>query len=181
VWAKPVPLADCLANRYLIDSADTGFFPSPNCAIPFECFRLSLQSAILSFHFRRTIQSTARRIAAIVYTCPPTAQSVSLVCIGRRCMMASIASQANANLKADTTDELLGRKRSMHMTAFRYRIDEISEILEAPFSLALCPICLDSALIKFIGTWRVSGKAFRCKLGGTDICLAFEHIFPCYL
>jgi hypothetical protein len=34
-------------------------------------------------------------------------------------MMVSIASQANANLKADTTDELLGRKRSMQMTAFR--------------------------------------------------------------
>ena len=41
------------------------------------------------------------------------------------------ASQVNANLKADTTDELLGRKRSMHMTAFQYRIDEISKRLRA--------------------------------------------------
>jgi hypothetical protein len=40
-------------------------------------------------------------------------------------------SQVNANLKADTTDVLMGRKKSMHMTAFRYRIDEISERLQA--------------------------------------------------
>jgi hypothetical protein len=40
-------------------------------------------------------------------------------------------SQVNANLKADTTDELLSRKRTMHMTAFKYRLGEISERLQA--------------------------------------------------
>jgi hypothetical protein len=39
----------------------------------------------------------------------------------------------NANLKADTTDELLGRKRNMHMTAFRYRLDEIADRLKVSF------------------------------------------------
>jgi hypothetical protein len=38
--------------------------------------------------------------------------------------------QANANLKAETTDVLLGRRRNMHMTAFRYRLDEIAETLK---------------------------------------------------
>ena len=41
------------------------------------------------------------------------------------------AAQVNANLKTETTDELLGRKRSMHLTAFKYRIDEITDRLQA--------------------------------------------------
>ncbi len=38
--------------------------------------------------------------------------------------------QVNANLKANTTDELLSRKKSMHLTAFKYRIDEIKNELQ---------------------------------------------------
>ena len=41
----------------------------------------------------------------------------------------------NANLKADTTDELLNRKRAMHIAAFQYRIDEIADKLQARGSL----------------------------------------------
>jgi hypothetical protein len=42
--------------------------------------------------------------------------------------------QANANLKADTTEVLLGRKKQMHIAAFTYRVDEIS--LELQVSIA---------------------------------------------
>jgi hypothetical protein len=38
--------------------------------------------------------------------------------------------QVNANLKADTTDALLRRKKDMHMSAFKYRIDEIKVELQ---------------------------------------------------
>jgi hypothetical protein len=37
----------------------------------------------------------------------------------------------NANLKADTTEALLGRKKSMHISALKYRIDEIRNELQA--------------------------------------------------
>ena len=43
----------------------------------------------------------------------------------------------NANLKADTTDVLLNRKRAMHVAAFQYRIDEIADKLQARGTL-LC-------------------------------------------
>jgi hypothetical protein len=38
--------------------------------------------------------------------------------------------QVNANLKADTTDELLKRKKSIHLSAFQYRLDEIMNELQ---------------------------------------------------
>jgi hypothetical protein len=38
--------------------------------------------------------------------------------------------QANANLKADTTDVLLSRKKRMHVDAFKYSIAEIAEDLQ---------------------------------------------------
>jgi hypothetical protein len=44
----------------------------------------------------------------------------------------------NANLKANTTDELLDRKKSMHLAAFRYRIEEIKDKLQ---------VCLVSVVI----------------------------------
>ncbi len=39
--------------------------------------------------------------------------------------------QANANLKADTTEALLERKKRMHLASFQYRIHEIAEKLQA--------------------------------------------------
>jgi hypothetical protein len=41
-----------------------------------------------------------------------------------------IALQVNANLKADTTEMLLKRKKQMHMEAFKFRIDDINITLQ---------------------------------------------------
>ncbi len=55
----------------------------------------------------------------------------------------------NANLKADTTDGLLRKKKDMHLSAFQYRIDEIKDELQVPcfrfqfsFTRVLAPVCL---------------------------------------
>jgi ankyrin repeat protein len=40
------------------------------------------------------------------------------------------SAKLNVNLKARTTDEILGQKREMHLTSFRYFIDEITRDLE---------------------------------------------------
>ena len=40
--------------------------------------------------------------------------------------------QINANLKADTTEQFLGRKKRMHLTTFAYCIDEIAFALQVP-------------------------------------------------
>ena len=48
--------------------------------------------------------------------------------------------QVNANLKADTTDGLLNRKKSMHLSAFQYRIDEIKNALQVQYLKFHLPI-----------------------------------------
>ena len=55
-----------------------------------------------------------------------------------KCQWKRLVAQVNANLKTETTDELMGRKRTMHLTAFRYRIDEISDRLQVPHPPSTC-------------------------------------------
>ena len=87
---------------------------------------------------------------------------------GAAAAAAAAAAQVNANLKADTTEELLGRKKSMHMTAFRYRIDEIFEKLQARPSpspgppLPLRCVQIDcSAPVEALG-WSLPSHPARC-------------------
>ena len=40
--------------------------------------------------------------------------------------------QVNANLKADKVEKLLERKKEMHTSAFKYRVDEIRRDLQVP-------------------------------------------------
>ena len=53
-------------------------------------------------------------------------------------------SQVNANLKADTTEALLGRKKSMHLSALKYRIDEIKN------ELLVCCLCFRLLKLYFV-------------------------------
>ena len=49
--------------------------------------------------------------------------------------------QVNANMKADTTDALLERKKQMHMATFNYSINEIANLLQAQSKLEHTSVC----------------------------------------
>jgi hypothetical protein len=77
--------------------------------------------------------------------------------------------QANANLKADTTDVLLGRKKRMHMDAFKYRMAEIAEQLQVtlhPLQLNYFEVCLVPGLLPCLFPTNSSHELLTLKCKG---------------
>lgn len=93
-------------------------------------------------------------------------------------IMEMIPVKVNANLKADTTDELLTRKKSMHLSAFQYRLDEIMNELQMREDKAMKRLMLDITARENPTCYTVQNFIAKIMEQCQNVYLKHERIQP---